>query len=323
MTSPTTTTRPAAVSATPADLVVPDGIGVLTFSSLANPARVIDGKAIAAAERRAVAAQAARFIAQHGRRPGLATVLIGGDPASAVYVANKQRACVEAGIESFGHHLPADASREEVLDLIDRLNDDPTVDGILCQLPVPEHLDGTEITSRVSPHKDVDGLSPASAGLLALGLPGLRPCTPLGVMRLLRATGVPLRGLQACVVGASNLVGKPVAQLLLQAEATVTQCHIYSADVAAACREADVLVVAVGRPGLVPGSWIKPGAIVIDVGINRTRDGIVGDVDYEAAAKVASWITPVPGGVGPMTIAMLLRNTLQAASAAAAVAANV
>jgi methylenetetrahydrofolate dehydrogenase (NADP+)/methenyltetrahydrofolate cyclohydrolase len=292
---------------------VPDGIGVLTFSSLATPATLIDGKAVAAAERAAVAADAASFLFRHGRKPGLATVIIGDDPASRVYVANKHRACEEAGVESYAHELPADASRDEVLGLIDSLNADPAVDGILCQLPVPKHLDGTEIAARVAPHKDVDGLNPASAGALALGLPGLRPCTPLGVMRLLESTGQQLRGLNATVIGASNLVGKPVAQLLLQAGATVTQCHIDTRDLASACRTADILVVAVGVPGLVRGDWIKPGAIVIDVGINRLASGIVGDVDFEEALEMAGWITPVPGGVGPMTIAMLLRNTLQAA----------
>jgi methylenetetrahydrofolate dehydrogenase (NADP+)/methenyltetrahydrofolate cyclohydrolase len=290
-------------------------VGVLTFSSRTTPATLIDGKAIAAAERSEVARAAAAFAAQRGRRPGLATILIGDDPASAVYVAGKQRACAECGLESFGHHLPADVSRGSVLALIDALNADPAVDGILCQLPVPAHLDGTELAARVAPHKDVDGLSPASAGALALGLPGLRPCTPLGAMRLLEATGESLRGLDATVVGASNLVGKPIAQLLLHAGATVTQCHIDTRDVAAACRTADVLVVAAGRAGLVRGDWIKPGAIVIDVGINRVDGRLVGDVDFDAALHVASWLTPVPGGVGPMTIAMLLRNTLQAALA--------
>jgi methylenetetrahydrofolate dehydrogenase (NADP+)/methenyltetrahydrofolate cyclohydrolase len=291
-----------------------DPVGVLTFSSLTTPATLIDGKAIAASERANVALAAAAFAAEHGRRPGLATVLIGDDPASAVYVASKQRACAEAGLESFGHHLPADVTRAHVLDVIDRLNADPAVDGILCQLPVPEHLDGTEIAARVAPHKDVDGLGPANAGALALGLPGLRPCTPLGVMRLLEATGAPLRGLNATVVGASNLVGKPIAQLLLQAGATVTQCHIDTRDVAAATRTADVLVAAVGRAGLIRGDWIKPGAIVIDVGINRVDGALTGDVRFEEALHVAGWLTPVPGGVGPMTIAMLLRNTLQAAA---------
>jgi methylenetetrahydrofolate dehydrogenase (NADP+)/methenyltetrahydrofolate cyclohydrolase len=296
-------------------IAVPDGIGVLTFSTRTTPATLIDGRAIAAAERAAVARDAARFDAAHGRAPGLATVLIGDDPASAVYVASKRRACAEAGIESFGHRLAGDASRAEVLGLIDDLNANPVVDGILCQLPVPDHLDGTEIAARVVPYKDVDGLSRASAGALALGLPGLRPCTPLGVMRLLESTGQTLRGLDATVVGASNLVGKPVAQLLLQAGATVTQCHLDTRDVASACRRADVLVVAAGRPGLVRGDWIKPGAIVIDVGINHVDGVLLGDVAFDEALDVAGWITPVPGGVGPMTIAMLLRNTLQAARA--------
>ncbi|WP_081686471.1 bifunctional 5,10-methylenetetrahydrofolate dehydrogenase/5,10-methenyltetrahydrofolate cyclohydrolase [Candidatus Solirubrobacter pratensis] len=291
----------------------PEGVGVLTFGSPATPATLIDGAALAAAERAAVAADAASFLFRHGRRPGLATVLAGEDAASRVYVASKHRACEEAGVESFRHELSADASRAEVLGLIDDLNADPAVDGILCQLPVPRHLDGADIAARVAPGKDVDGLSPASAGALALGLPGLRPCTPLGVMRLLESTGRRLRGLNATVVGASDLVGKPVGQLLLQAGATVTQCHIDTRDVAGACRTADVLIVAAGVPGLVRGDWIKPGAIVIDVGINRLASGLVGDVAFHEATEVAGWITPVPGGVGPMTIAMLLQNTLQAA----------
>jgi methylenetetrahydrofolate dehydrogenase (NADP+)/methenyltetrahydrofolate cyclohydrolase len=288
--------------------VVPDGVGVLTFASLATPATIIDGKAVAAAERAAVAEDAASFLFRHGRQPGLATLIVG-----AVYVTSKHRACEEAGIASYKFELSAGASRAEVLNLIDDLNADPSVDGILCQLPVPKHLDGIEIAARVAPHKDVDGLNPASAGALALGLPGLRPCTPLGVMRLLESTGEDLRSLNATVVGASNLVGKPVAQLLLQAGATVTQCHIDTRDLASAVRSADVLVFAAGVPGLIRGSWIKPGAIVIDVGINRLESGLVGDVAFDEALEVAGWITPVPGGVGPMTIAMLLRNTLQAA----------
>ena len=209
--------------------------------------------------------------------------------------------------------LPGDVSREDVLALIDRLNADPAVDGILCQLPAPPHLDGTELAARVSPAKDVDGLSPSSAGLLALGLNGLRPCTPLGVMRLIEETGVELRGAEATVVGASNLVGKPIARLLQMADATVTQCHVHTVDLGAACRRADILVVAAGVPGLIRGNFIKPGAVVIDVGINRTENGLVGDVDFDEAVGVAGFITPVPGGVGPMTIAMLLRNTLKAA----------
>jgi methylenetetrahydrofolate dehydrogenase (NADP+)/methenyltetrahydrofolate cyclohydrolase len=294
-------------------VAVPEGIGVLTLSALATPATLIDGRAIAAAERAAVARETDRFAAEHGRRPGLATVLIGDDPASAVYVSSKQRACAEAGLESFGYLLAGDSTRAEVLGLIDRLNANPEIDGILCQLPVPAHLDGTEIAARVAPHKDVDGLSPASAGALALGLPGLQPCTPLGVMRLIESTGASLRGLDATVVGASNLVGKPLGQLLLQAGATVTQCHADTRALASACRGADVLVVAAGSPGLVRGEWIKPGAIVIDVGINRVDGELVGDVAFDEALDVAGWLTPVPGGVGPMTIAMLLRNTLQAA----------
>jgi methylenetetrahydrofolate dehydrogenase (NADP+)/methenyltetrahydrofolate cyclohydrolase len=297
---------------------VPAGIGVLTLSSLATPtalatATLIDGKAIAAAERAAVRAGAERFADKHGRKPGLATILIGDDPASAVYVGSKAKACAEVGFESFGHTLPGDVTREESLALIDRLNADPAVDGILCQLPAPPHLDGTELAARVSPAKDVDGLSPSSAGLLALGLNGLRPCTPLGVMRLIEETGVELRGAEATVVGASNLVGKPIARLLQMADATVTQCHIHTVDLGAACRRADILVVAAGVPGLIRGNFIKPGAVVIDVGINRTENGLVGDVDFEEAVNVAGFITPVPGGVGPMTIAMLLRNTLKAA----------
>ena len=301
---------------------VPEGIGVLTLSSLATPApltaaTLIDGKAIAASERAAIKEGAIRFLAQHGRKPGLATILIGDDPASAVYVGSKAKACAEGGFASFGYVLPGDVTREEAFDLIDRLNADPEVDGILCQLPAPPHLDGTELAARVSPAKDVDGLSPASAGLLALGLNGLRPCTPMGVMRLIEATGVEIRGAEATVVGTSNLVGKPVARLLQEAEATVTQCHIHTVDVAAACRRADILVVACGVPGLVRGSWIKPGAVVIDVGINRTENGLVGDVAFDEAVEVAGFITPVPGGVGPMTIAMLLKNTLKAAWARA------
>jgi methylenetetrahydrofolate dehydrogenase (NADP+)/methenyltetrahydrofolate cyclohydrolase len=294
-------------------------IGVLTLSALATPtalptATLLDGKALAAAERAAVGAEAAEFLARHGRRPGLATILIGDDAASAVYVGSKTRACAEVGFESFGHDLPGDVAREDVLALIDRLNEDAAVDGILCQLPAPPHLDGAELAARVAPHKDVDGLSPASAGALALGLPGLRPCTPLGVLRLIAESGIELRGAEATVVGASNLVGKPVTRLLGEADATVTQCHIHTADLAAACRRADVLVVAAGVPGLVRGEWIKPGAVVIDVGINRVDGKIVGDVAFDEAVAVAGYITPVPGGVGPMTIAMLLRNTLTAAS---------
>jgi methylenetetrahydrofolate dehydrogenase (NADP+)/methenyltetrahydrofolate cyclohydrolase len=253
------------------------------------------------------------FVAEHGRPPGLATVLIGDDPASAVYVAAKRRACAEVGIESFHHELPADVSRSDALDLIGELNADSAVSGILCQLPVPEHLDGDELTGRIDPDKDVDGLTVVNAGRLALGLPGLRPCTPSGVMVLLEQTGVELAGAHAVVIGRSNLFGKPMGQLLLGANATVTMCHSRTRDLPGMSRTADVLIAAVGRPKLVQRDWVKPGAVVIDVGINRTEDGLVGDVDFEAVSEVVSAITPVPGGVGPMTIACLMRNTLEAA----------
>ncbi|OJU81309.1 MAG: bifunctional methylenetetrahydrofolate dehydrogenase/methenyltetrahydrofolate cyclohydrolase [Solirubrobacterales bacterium 70-9] len=276
-------------------------------------ARVIDGKAIAKAEREAVALAVARLVAAGGHAPALATVLIGDDPASAVYVGSKIKACEEVGLSSVHRHLPADASREQALALIDELNSDPRVSGILCQLPVPAHLDGTELTNRIDPGKDVDGLTVASAGRLALGLPGLRPCTPAGVMAMLEHAEVRPAGRDTMVLGRSNLFGKPMAQMLIAADATATVCHSRTADLAARCREADVLIAAVGRPRMVKGSWIKPGATVIDVGINRGPAGLVGDVDFEEAVAVAGAISPVPGGVGPMTIARLLRNTLQAA----------
>jgi methylenetetrahydrofolate dehydrogenase (NADP+)/methenyltetrahydrofolate cyclohydrolase len=281
---------------------------------------VIDGRAIAQRLRESVAEDVRSFVERHGRPPGLATVLIGDDPASAVYVANKRKACAEVGIESFHHHLAADISREEALDLIDELNADSRVSGILCQLPVPEHLDGDELTGRIDPDKDVDGLTVVNAGRLALGLPGLRPCTPSGVMVLLEETGVSLEGAQAVVIGRSNLFGKPMAQLLLGANATVTVCHSRTRDLPAVSRTADVLVAAVGRPQMVRADWVKPGAVVIDVGINRTDTGLVGDVDYDAVAPLASAITPVPGGVGPLTIACLMRNTLLAAEMTVAAA---
>ncbi len=277
-------------------------------------ARVIDGKAIAAAVRSEVAAGVAAFAAAHGRPPALATVLIGEDPASAVYVEAKIRACAEAGIESVHRQLDAEVSREEALATIDELNADPAVSGILCQLPVPAQLDGTELTNRIDPGKDVDGLTVANAGRLALGLPGLRPCTPAGVIEILARIGFAPRGREAVVIGRSNLFGKPMAQLLTAADATVTLCHSRSEDLAETCRRADLLIAAVGRPRMVRGDWVKPGAVVIDVGVNRTPEGLVGDVEFEAAAEVASAITPVPGGVGPMTIACLLRNTLAAAT---------
>jgi methylenetetrahydrofolate dehydrogenase (NADP+) / methenyltetrahydrofolate cyclohydrolase len=276
-------------------------------------ARVIDGKAVAARVRAQVGEGVAEFTAQHGSQPGLATVLVGEDPASAVYVGGKQKATAEVGMRGFDHRLAADASRDEVVALIEQLNADPAVSGILCQLPVPAHLDGVEVTGLIDPGKDVDGLTPVSAGLLALGREGLRPCTPLGVMELLDEAGAQLEGAEAVVVGRSNLFGKPMLQLLLGANATVTVCHSRTRDLAAVCRRADVLIAAVGRDRMVKGDWIKPGATVIDVGINRGEDGLHGDVDFDAALELAGAITPVPGGVGPMTIACLLRNTLKAA----------
>ena len=285
------------------------------------PARVIDGRAVAARVRAEVGEGVAEFTAQHGRAPGLATVLVGDDPGSAIYVANKQKATAEVGMRGFDHRLAADATREQVVDLIAQLNADPDVSGILCQLPVPDHLDGVELTSLVDPGKDVDGLTPVSAGLLALGREGLRPCTPTGVMLLLAEVGAQLEGAEAVVVGRSNLFGKPMAQLLLGANATITICHSRTRDLAEVCRRADVLVAAVGRDRMVKGDWIKPGATVIDVGINRSNSSpptLHGDVEFDEAVEVAGAITPVPGGVGPMTIACLLRNTLQAARMAVA-----
>ena len=276
-------------------------------------ASIIDGKAIAGAVRQQVAEDVARFHEETGRRPGLATVLIGDDPASGIYVGGKQKASKEAGIAGFDHRLGADVAREEVVALLDELNANPDVSGIIVQLPLPDHLDETEMTGRVRADKDVDGLTPVSAGLLALGRPGLRPCTPAGVMRLLAEAGAELEGAEAVVVGRSNLFGKPMAQLLLQANATVTVCHSRTKDLPEVTKRADVLIAAVGRDRMVKGDWVKPGATVIDVGINRSEDGLHGDVDFEQVEPVAGAITPVPGGVGPMTIAMLLSNTVEAA----------
>jgi methylenetetrahydrofolate dehydrogenase (NADP+)/methenyltetrahydrofolate cyclohydrolase len=276
-------------------------------------ATVIDGRAVAARLREQVKVQAAAFAHEHGRPPGLATIMVGDDPASAVYVAGKHKASAEAGIASFDHRLPADASREEVAALIERLNADPECSGMIVQLPVPEHLDGVELTGLVDPDKDVDGLTPISAGRLALGLPGLRPCTPSGVMDLLAEAGAELTGAEAVVIGRSNLFGKPMAQMLIGASATVTVCHSRTRDLPEVTRRADVLIAAVGRAEMVKADWVKPGAIVVDVGMNRLASGLVGDVAYAEVAEVASAITPVPGGVGPMTIAGLLRNTVEAA----------
>jgi len=274
---------------------------------------VIDGKAIGAAVRARVGEEVAAYEAQFGRVPTLATVIVGDDPASEIYVANKHRACGEAGMGSVHHGLPGETSEAELLDLVRSLGSDDEVDAILVQLPVPEQIDPDAVVGALDPGKDVDGLTPLNAGLLAHGTPGLVPCTPAGVMEMLRHESVELEGAEAVVVGRSKLVGVPVARLLLSANATVTICHSRSRDLAATCARADVLVAAVGVPKLLGADAVKPGAVVIDVGMNRTEAGLFGDVDYEAAAEVAAAITPVPGGVGPMTIAMLLVNTLTAA----------
>ena len=276
-------------------------------------ARTIDGKAVAARVRERVAAEVAEFAAAHGRQPGLATVLVGDDPASEIYVTKKRQACEAAGIRSVHRPLAAETTEAELLALVGELNADEAVDGILVQLPLPGQIDPDAVVTAIDPAKDVDGLTPTNAGLLAHGTPGLVPCTPAGVMELLAHEGVELEGAEAVVVGRSKLVGVPVARLLLAADATVTICHSRTRDLDAVCSRADVLVAAVGVPRLLGAEAMKPGAVVIDVGMNRLEDGLAGDVDYEAAAAVAAAITPVPGGVGPMTIAMLLSNTLKAA----------
>jgi methylenetetrahydrofolate dehydrogenase (NADP+) / methenyltetrahydrofolate cyclohydrolase len=278
-------------------------------------ATVIDGKAVAARVREEVAAGVAELVAETGAPPGLATVLVGDDPGSVIYVANKQKACREVGIDGRDHRLPTDASQEEVTDLLTSLNEDAGVSGILLQIPVPDHLDGDALTALIDPAKDVDGLTPVNAGALAQGRPGLRPCTPSGAIELLDSYDVPIEGAEAVVVGRSILVGRPLALLLLERNATVTICHSRTRDLAAVCSRADILVAAVGSPRMLGADSVRPGAAVIDVGINRLEGGLVGDVDFEAVSQRAGLITPVPGGVGPMTIAFLLRNTLQAARA--------
>jgi len=276
--------------------------------------QVIDGKAFATKLRAGIAAEVATL----PYKPGLAVVLVGEDPASKVYVANKAKQTVEVGMRSFEHRLPGDTTQEHLLALVRQLNDDPAVHGILVQLPLPKHLDTEAVIAAISPEKDVDGLTVVNAGRLASGAEGLIPCTPLGCLLLLQDNIPDMTGLHAVVIGRSNLVGKPVAQLLLQQNCTVTMAHSKTRDLPGLCRTADILVAAVGRPEMVKGDWIKPGAVVIDVGINRVPAGegktkLVGDVAYDEAAPTAGKITPVPGGVGPMTIACLLRNTLTAA----------
>jgi len=276
-------------------------------------AKIIDGKSIAQSIKAEVKQAIEQRLSEGKRAPGLAVVQVGDDPASSVYVANKRKACAELGMESVSYDLPITVTEQALLDIIDKLNGDPKVDGILVQLPLPDHIDPEAVIERISPDKDVDGFHPYNIGRLAIRMPILRPCTPFGVMRLLEETGVDLHGAEAVVVGASNIVGRPMALELMLAGATVTVCHRFTRDLSTHVSRADIVVAAVGKPGLIKGEWIKPGAIVIDVGINRLADGkLCGDVEFGPAAERASWITPVPGGVGPMTIAMLMRNTLDA-----------
>ena len=276
-------------------------------------ATVIDGKAVAASVRERVGGEVAELSAELGRPPGLATVLVGDDPASAIYVRRKHEAADQAGIRNFDHQPDGSITQEELLDLVTELNDNDEVDGILVQLPLPAQIDADAIVNSIDPAKDVDGLTPTSAGLLARGEPGLVPATPQGVMELISSVGVDPASKEAVIVGRSNLVGRPLFSLLLGANATVTVCHSRTRDLGEVCRRAEILVAAAGRPRLVTGDMVRPGATVIDVGTNRTEDGLVGDVDFDAAKEVAGAITPVPGGVGPMTIAMLLVNTVRAA----------
>lgn len=278
-------------------------------------AQIIDGKAIAAKLRTALVAKIRHRVAEGLRPPSLAVILAGDDPASAIYVRNKREACREAGITSLYHPLPASVQEKQLVELINALNEDETVDGILLQLPLPEHINPDAMLELIVPHKDVDGFHPYNLGRLAQKRPALRPCTPYGVMKLLEHTGEPFKNRHAVVVGASNIVGRPMALELLTAGATITVCHRFTTDIASHVRMADILVSAVGKPSIIRGEWIRPGATVIDVGMSRLADGsLAGDVEFAAAAERAAWITPVPGGVGPMTVAMLLENTLMAAS---------
>ncbi len=275
-------------------------------------AQIISGTELAASIRETIAQRAAELTAL-GHQPGLAVVLVGEDPASQVYVRNKVSACEKAGFKSVMHRMPENTSQDALVGLVEQLNDDPTIHGILVQLPLPKHLNSHLVIESISAEKDVDGFHVSNAGLLMTGKPLFRPCTPYGVMKMLELTGIELRGAEAVVIGASNIVGKPQAMLLLQQGATVTLCNSKTKDLKSHCQRADVLVVAVGRPNMITGDMIKPGAVVIDVGINRLPDGkLCGDVDFDSAKEVAGWITPVPGGVGPMTITMLLQNTIEA-----------
>lgn len=276
-------------------------------------ARLIDGKALAKSIRNDIRAQVEARTAAGKRAPGLAVILVGNDPASEVYVAHKRNDCDEVGFLSMSHDLPAETSERDLLELIDHLNDDPTVDGILVQLPLPVQIDSINVIERIRPDKDVDGFHPHNIGRLAQRIPLLRPCTPYGVIRLLESIGETYKGRHAVIIGASNIVGRPMSMELLLAGATVTTCHRFTQDLEKYVSQADIVVAAVGKPGIVKGEWIKEGATVVDVGISRGEDGkLIGDIEFDAAAKRAAWITPVPGGVGPMTRAMLLENTLRA-----------
>ncbi len=276
-------------------------------------AQIIDGKAVAQATRNQVALRVQQRLAAGKRAPGLAVVLVGADPASQVYVGSKRKACEEVGFASFSYDLPADTTQQQLFELIDKLNADQNVDGILVQLPLPAGLDASAILERINPLKDVDGFHPYNIGRLAQRMPALRPCTPKGIIKLLQSTGVQIRGMDAVVVGASNIVGRPMALELLLAGCTTTVCHKFTKNLEQQVRRADLLVVAVGKPEFIPGDWVKPGALVIDVGINRLDTGkLVGDVEFTKAVEHARFITPVPGGVGPMTVACLIENTLEA-----------
>ncbi len=277
-------------------------------------AKILDGKNLAAQLRRRIREHIAQRVAAGQRVPGLAVILVGQDPAAQIYVESKRRACAEVGIRSFAYDLPAEISEQQLLELVEELNVRPDVDGILVQLPLPRDISATSVIERIHPDKDVDGFHPYNVGRLAQRIPYLRPCTPRGVMRLIELSGTKLHGAEAVIVGASNIVGRPMALELLLAGCTVTVTHRFTRDLGAHVGRADIIVAAAGKPGLVKGEWIKPGAVVIDVGINRTGEGkLVGDVEFDTAAQRAGWITPVPGGVGPMTVATLLENTLHAA----------
>ena len=280
------------------------------------PAQLIDGKAIAAKFKAEIHDQVEDMVARGLRRPGLAVIMVGDNPASAVYVRNKRKACVDSGIVSVAHDLPYSTTQQELVQLIESLNRDPAIDGILVQLPLPQHIEQSLIIEKIDPTKDVDGFHPFNVGRLALRVPLIRPCTPYGVTKLIEHVGVSPKGRHSVVIGASNIVGRPMALELLLMGGTVTVCHRFTGDLEPHVRSADILIVAVGRPGIVRGEWVKPGSAVIDVGMNRTADGrLCGDVDFEGAMQRAAWITPVPGGVGPMTVAMLMKNTLESAMA--------